>query len=141
MHTDGLQSVKALSPSHSSIFVHQVHTRPSAFPSSASLAVTGEPGGFAPPAPLKILIPGFSSSLSSPYTLHLSSNQPTDWLTRSLSCPLAEGVRKGEGRPRSGSAACHFIVLGRRGSFSSSLSHPHSFPRHCSAPAPPLSPV
>lgn len=84
MHTDGLQSVKALSPFHSSIFVHQVHTRPSAFPSSASLAVTGEPGGFAPPAPLKILIPGFSSSLSSPYALHLSSNQPTSRLAHSL---------------------------------------------------------
>lgn len=88
MHTDGLQSVKALSPSHSSIFVHQVHTRPSAFPSSASLAVTGEPGGFAPPAPLKILIPGFSSSLSSPYTLHLSSNQPIGSLAHSAARSL-----------------------------------------------------
>lgn len=88
MHTDGLQSVKALSPSHSSIFVHQVHTRPSAFPSSASLAVNGEPGGFAPPAPLKILIPGFSSSLSSPYTLHLFSNQPIGSLAHSAARSL-----------------------------------------------------
>lgn len=45
------------------------------------------------------------------------TSQPADWLTRSLSCPLAEGVRKGEGRPRTGSAACHFYCFGKEGFF------------------------